>query len=212
MIYNISDTSVNFTYISLYLKNFYQSSLAISNTYSLELAKCIYQYLNDIFPSKSITNHANTIINTDSIAEYYLFGKSINTGCKIFPVANNEDTNNLPQFTIYDRTEQIKPSSVNDINGYNISSWPIDETVMQYLFPDTVISENSDIDQIAQAQLLAKPMEYAPAKLGAFDNEFYLILYGIQRFLQNTDPKVIATGYYDIFAEAYLRKLNEVNI
>lgn len=97
------------------------------------------------------------------------------------------------------------------VNQYNIYSWPINETILQFLDPETVITENSNMDSIAQMQILAEKLYYNPGQnLGLFDDAFSSLCTAIQEELTATDSRVIVTGYCDIFVERYLRSKNDV--
>ena len=97
------------------------------------------------------------------------------------------------------------------VNQYNIYSWPINETILQFLNPETVITETSNMDDIAQMQLLAESAGYIIGQnLGLFDEEFKNFCIKTQENLLNTDSRVIVTGYCDIFVERYIRSKNPV--
>lgn len=97
------------------------------------------------------------------------------------------------------------------VNQYNIYSWPINETLLQFLTPDLVITEASEMDDIAQMQLLAKAVNYIPGEnLGLFDSEFEQLCRAIQEELKQTNSRIIVTGYCDIFVERYLRSKNDI--
>ena len=71
---------------------------------------------------------------------------------------------------------------LNQVNKYNIASWPINESILQYVCPDTVITAYSNMDDIAQMQLLAEPADYTPGdNIGLFDSEFETLCRNIQQ-------------------------------
>lgn len=99
------------------------------------------------------------------------------------------------------------------VNQYNIQSWPINESILQFLNPETVISETSDMDTIAQMQILASMVGYEPgSNIGLFDESFTETCQKIQEELAETDSRVLVTGYCDIFVERYLRSKNDVKV
>ena len=114
----------------------------------------------------------------------------------------NSDTSDVLKFVT---------DGLNQVNKYNIKSWPINETILQYVCPETVITESSNMDDIAQMQLLAETVNYIPGdNIGLFDSEFEILCRTIQSDLQTVDNRVIVTGYCDIFVERYLRSRNNV--
>jgi hypothetical protein len=111
----------------------------------------------------------------------------------------------------YEDTQKFIEDCLSWVNKYNIYSWPINETILQFLNPDTVITETSDIDDIAQMQLLAEAVDYVPGNnIGFFDNDLEQLCRDIQQELFDLDKRVIVNGYCDIFVERYLRSKNEV--
>lgn len=66
MIYNLGDHSLLFKTISIQLQNDFDATLTVSDEYTLELAKCIYRYLNEMYGSILIISNNET----DSFATY----------------------------------------------------------------------------------------------------------------------------------------------
>ena len=49
--YDIGSKSLIFKRISMFLQETYMSTLEVSDEYTLDLAKCIYEYLRDFYPN-----------------------------------------------------------------------------------------------------------------------------------------------------------------
>ena len=98
------------------------------------------------------------------------------------------------------------------INKYNISSWPINESILQYLTPELVITKDSFEDDIAQMQLLAQAEGYNDYTPGIFDNKLENLCVKSQEFLMERDQRVVPTGYCDIYVEYKLRAANEERV
>ncbi len=66
MIYNLGDHSLLFKTISIQLQNDFDATLTVSDEYTLELAKCVYRYLNEMYGSILIISNSDA----DSFAVY----------------------------------------------------------------------------------------------------------------------------------------------
>lgn len=119
---------------------------------------------------------------------------------------------NVPNGTSgVDDTLKFVLDGLSWVNQYNIYSWPINETVLQFLSPEIVITEDSNMDTIAQMQILAENAGYTVGQnLGLFDEDFKNFCIKTQEELLNTDSRVVVTGYCDIFVERYIRSKNSV--
>ncbi len=327
MKFSIGDKSSIFKYISKNLKNLYDANLKVSNEYTIDLAKCIYNFLKDNFPQQDIilskldskSEDEKTISDikfsiSESIADYYLSGNSLvdyltrlepdkdyyyssgkltinntqlNSDSVLYiyyshnnieyfviddfsldnPVTNiydNPDCINdvfvvdfskynkttytefnienitcipttpkynsnsaemgarlyieLPSSTkskpIYDTNSSIITFSLDDINEFSLIDWPIDDQILQYLYPGVVVCNNfSDIDEIAVAQnlFIDADLQYHPEHFGVIDDNFTNMVYIIQYKLIRNKP-VLATGYFDTYVESYVRNLCEVRV
>lgn len=299
--YNLGDKSLIFKYISKNLKNLYDSTIKISDEYSLDLAKSIYSFLRDKFPSQDVLLADGTVL-TDTISDYYLSGnphlnkmtpKTLNVDYSyysgILSFAPNSQPNNgsliyvyytyngseyfstyiynsnepdinvfdspselntvgvvdfkelgyipdsrgntsysllgarvyksidVTDYTkqkIYDTDKDIIPTSILDINKYNIKSWPINDQVLQYLQPGIVICEEfSSLDEIAMAQAEmrdAREFQYEPISLGSIDNAFIKNCYLSQKYYSN-NRQVLITAYFDTYVESTIRHYSEVH-
>jgi hypothetical protein len=105
---------------------------------------------------------------------------------------------------------QFVTDGLSQVNKYNIASWPINEAILQFLTPDIVITEQSNEDDIAQMQVLARALDYNSKHIGLFDENFKDLCKHIQIELSDTDKRVIVNSYCDIFVERYLRAKNDV--
>lgn len=227
MRYSLGDKSLLFKYISINLKNVYLSTIHVSDEYTLDLAKHIYNYLHIYYPKLTIKDNKNNIIfGVEDISQYFLFGhnkdslSNTDIGARIKPkiaeIKSNEsnDKTNI----IYDDNSETIPESISDINKYNIIDWPINDSVIQFLQPGVVISEYSTVDEIASAQYSLLNAGYKIPKIentqidniGAIDEKFNMYCYAIQKSEMEKDANVVATGYYDIYVESYTRGLSEV--
>ena len=114
---------------------------------------------------------------------------------------------------IYDTNYDIMTFSIDDINKYNLKDWPIDDQIIQYLHPGVVVcSQFSSIDEIAIIQNLMSSidmLDYYPAILGEIDENFKTICYEVQHKLMK-NKNILATGYFDTYAESFIRNLSEV--
>lgn len=221
--FNIGDKNIIFKYVSIYLKETYKSDFKVTDEYSIELGKCIYMFLRDLYPQLSIlaTNSDSSVeeeILADDISNIYLNSAKIyqnieelNSTEKL-TLQDKLNLNSHPSTAIYNTNVTAIPESIDLINKYNIDSWPIDDTILQFLYPETIISELSDIDEIAEIQILcSKAVGYEPENLGRIDNNFKLLCYNVQK--NNLLPANIntkCTGYFDIYVESFMRSLNEV--
>lgn len=100
----------------------------------------------------------------------------------------------------------------NSINKYNIASWPINETILQYLIPELVITPESFEDDIAQIQLLAQAEGYTKYTPGIFDDKLKIRCLKHQESLMERDLRVVPTGYCDIYVEHQFRAINEERV
>lgn len=212
MTFDIGDSSLIFKGVSLFLKENYMPNLEISEVFSLSLAKTIYKYLEEYFPKisdrfENIPENLRTGI--ESISEVF-FNK-----CEVF----EEDRSTAESFTLkpynrlYDRNKRIKPVDIDSINEYNIASWEINEQIMQFLDEDTVITENSSMEEIAQMQKMARALDYIDkGTVGIIDADFVSICLSIQLQQREIDKRIVPHGYCDIYVEKYLRSINEVRM
>lgn len=222
MKYSLGHKSILFKYISINLKNTYLSTIKVSNEYTLDLAKNIYNYLKTYYPLQVIENAQKELVtDVEDIAEYFLFGhdkedfSSNDIGAIIKEKINDSDDANSSD--IYDMNSRTYPENINDINIYNIDDWPINDSIIQYLQPGVVISESSTVDEIAVAQYQLTYAGYKIPKItkdidaiGEIDNNFKLYCYAIQKSEFEKNYDIVKTGYYDIFVESYARGLSEV--
>lgn len=105
---------------------------------------------------------------------------------------------------------QFVTDGLSQVNKYNIASWPINESILQFLVPDLVVTENSSEDDIAQMQILAEAVDYRIYNIGLFDDDFKNLCEAIQIKLSEVDKRIIINKYCDIFVERYLRSKNNV--
>lgn len=230
MKYSLGEKSLIFKYISINLKNVYLSTIQVSNEYTLDLAKHIYNYLKIYYPKNTIKVENASVENVEDIAEYFLHGHDRNDlsdsdiGATIKPtildadLIQNADSLSDTNYMIYDNNSKTIPESISNINKYNIIDWPINDSVIQFLQPGVVISDNSDIDEIAYAQYSLCKAGYVIPKLknsqiediGKINEEFKLYCYKIQQLRIKNEKNVVATGYYDMYVESYTRGLSEV--
>lgn len=206
MIYALNSKSLLFKYISYNLNNFYDSSLEISDTYSLDLARCIYSFLSDSFPQQYKYNSDGSVLEEmEDISQYYLNKSKIYN--KIIYSENETLQNN--QLPVYDYDNPVTPEDISDINKYNIYTWDIDDYIIQYLQPGVVINDVNTVDEIAQAQISLEVLNYKPENIGTLDDNFSSLCYDIQVKLKQNNPSIISTGYYDIYVESYARLIGE---
>lgn len=216
MTYNIGDKSIIFKYISINLKNAYLSTIEVSNEFTLDLAKHIYNYLKFNYPKLELGDN----INTEDLAEYFLRGHTTedfvdeNAGAWVYVKPDSYDEDENTSLIIYDTSQETIPESINDINKYNISSWKINDSIIQFLQPGVIIDTYSNMDEIAQAQTLLIPTGYVPSELGNIDlskdKAFYDTCYLIQKSKQVENNLIVASGYFDIYVESFARGLSEV--
>ncbi len=211
--YNLSDKSILFSKISMQLKNDFNSSLTVSNEYTLDLAKCIYNYLNDMFnPNNFIDENDSRLIVNDATSVAGEFIKYANLYTDI--TVNKLDT--PIENHIYDRlsgyTETISNlnNSVNDINKFNIASWPIYDSIIQYVNLDTVINPGSSLEDIALIQKMLSNVTDYKYEPGIWDLDLSKHIYAIQMELKSKDPHIVCSGMCDIYVEKYLRSKNEI--
>lgn len=105
---------------------------------------------------------------------------------------------------------QFIDCALKQVNKFNIASWPINETILQFLIPDVVITENSSEEDIAQMQLLAEALDYRDYTSGFLDETLSNLFREIQQLLMDQNNKVLIHGYCDTFTERYLRTKNEI--
>lgn len=203
MTYNLNDKSLMFKYIAINLKNSYMSTFSVIDTYNLSFAKCIYNFLRTAFPK--------TLDEAEDISKVYLNMAKIYQKETTVTEDETENKNALDdKVIVYNKDILVTPQSLADINEYSISSWPINDAIIQYLHPDTVINESTTIDKIAEVQLLCGNINYTPVRLGTIDDEFTKLCCETQKLIKDTNSNVIATGYFDIYVEYYMRSLGEV--
>ena len=234
--YDIGDKSLLFKYISLNLKEVYKSDIEVSEEYTIDLAFNIYNFLKLYYPQLHITDGVNSIDATD-LAEYYIMGHkpSVNdptniNGVKLYPIYEtysklNEKTNTVEDFIIYDTTitnkldsRLVEPTSIMDLNELNIMSWPLRDNIIQFLQPGVIISSESTLDEIAQAQQQLSLAGYNIPKInntdilqyGEIDEDFKLYCYNIQNKVKMQDMYAISSGYFDIYVESFTRSIDEV--
>ena len=195
MTYTLNSKSLLFKYISYNLNNLYDSNLTVSDVYSLDLAKCIYSFLSDYFPPQPLNDPKDSgDTETVNISKYYL------QKAKILNKVEQADLSIIQnqQLPVYDYDHPVTPEDISDINKYNIYTWNIDDSILQYLQPGVVISELNTVDEIAQAQISLDSLGYSADCIGTLDSNFYNFCYDIQTKLKRSNPNVIQTGYYDI--------------
>lgn len=208
MTYTLNNKSLLFKYISYNLNNLYDSNLTVSDVYSLDLAKCIYSFLSDYFPPQPLNDPKDSgDTETVNISKYYL------QKAKILNKVEQADLSIIQnqQLPVYDYDHPVTPEDISDINKYNIYTWNIDDSILQYLQPGVVISELNTVDEIAQAQISLDSLGYSADCIGTLDSNFYNFCYDIQTKLKRSNPNVIQTGYYDIYVESYARLMAEPN-
>lgn len=105
--------------------------------------------------------------------------------------------------------ESIKLSKLNE---FNINSWIINETIIQFIDSDTVISESSSDTDVLYLQQLAENLNYTPMVYADWDSNFTNVCIDIQSEMRKTNPKIIVNGFGDLYVEKYLRSQNEVRI
>lgn len=196
MTYNLNDRSLMFKYIAINLKNSYLSTFSVTEVYNLNFAKCIYNFLRTAFPK--------TLDEAEDVAQVFL------NQAKIYQKETVTESETDAEVTVYNKNVLITPESLDDINEYSISSWPITDSIIQYLHPETVINEDVTIDKIAEVQILCGNAGYEPLQLGRIDDDFTKLCYETQKLIKDTNSNVIASGYFDIYVEYYMRSLGEV--
>lgn len=236
MTYNLNDKSLLFKKISIQLQNDFDSTLKVSDTYTLELAKCIYNYLSYKY-SDVIKNKINELISAQSeylsselsekieykgrlidiivetVADTYLSGVKLYKDITLNPESVPLDEH------LYDRNTsavgyeyQTDIKSINEITKYNIAFWPISDNVLQYVIDNSVITPLSSLEDIATMQKLLYNISsfnynYDP---GMWDTDFSRACYLIQLIAKESDDAVILTGLCDLCVEKYLRSHNEI--
>lgn len=130
MIYNLGDHSLLFKTISIQLQNDFDATLTVSDEYTLELAKCIYRYLNEMYGSiLAISNN-----ETESFATYDLLDlvrmKRILSGQSITSIDNKDyDLNDDDIFDTSDVT-MLRKYLLGVIDGDDLNPNPIGEKLI----------------------------------------------------------------------------------
>ena len=212
MIYNLGDKSILFKKLSIRLQNDFDSNLLVSDKYTLELSKCIYNYLLYTYDNASYLSDL-IVSDAQKISDVYLSKVKLYKDITINP--DETAINNH----IYDRNTsvpgyeyQTNIDSIDKITKYNIAFWPIDDNLLQYITVNTVITPNSSFEDIASMQKLLSNIQstiydYTP---GIWDYKFSEYCYNIQSNMKSTNKDIILTGLCDLYVEKYLRSHNEI--
>ena len=235
MTYNLEDRSILFKKISIQLQNDFDSTLEVSDKYTLSLALCIYRYLSNKY-SKLIEDEIEEIIDeqrktlpeelvdkisyknrlidlrANKISDEYL------SSVKLYKDITLDPEHTPLEDHIYDRNTsapkyEYQPNidSINKITKYNIAFWPISDNILQYVMLNSVVTPMSSLEDIAEMQKLLSNIrpfnyDYTP---GIWDYNFSKACYTIQFILHESDETVILTGLCDLAVERYLRSRNE---
>lgn len=211
--YNLSDKSILFSKLSVQLKNDFDSSLTVSNEYTLDLAKCIYNYLNNMFnPVNFIDENSNRLIanNAKSVADEFIKYANLYEDITVNGDETPIENHIYDRLSGYTTTVTYLNNSIDDINKFNIAYWPIYDSIIQYVNSDTVINPNSSLEDIALIQkLLSNTTDYN-YEPGVWDLTLSEHFYSIQNELKSKEPHIICSGLCDIYVEKYLRSKNEI--
>lgn len=123
MIYNLGDHSLLFKTISIQLQNDFDATLTVSDEYTLELAKCIYRYLNEVYGSiLAISNNEDKSFDTYDLLDLIrikqiLSGQSINVN-KDYDLNDDDviDTTDSTMLREY-LLGKLKDTDINPSNG-----------------------------------------------------------------------------------------------
>lgn len=215
MIYNLGDQSILFKNISIQLQNDFDSSLIVSDIYSLDLAKCIYRYLDTVYNSLVFNSNQERLIDirSNKVCDIYLSFVKLYKDITLNP----QDTPLIDH--IYDRNTsrvnyeyQTGIETINEITKYNVALWPISDEILQYVVKDSVITPLSSLEDIATMQKLLsniKSFSYS-YNAGLWDLTFSTACYTIQHIMHESDENIILSGLCDLHVEKYLRAHNDI--